>query len=300
MLLHKLLWLQVQNLVVSRVKVECLLANELIVDPGVLEQKLARIRMVGLERFFVVADWDRTLTRAQTVDGEDTTSYLAVVQGGYLGEGYREEMDRLYREYRPIEVSQTASSEQKTEAMHNWWTAAFELMRTYGLTEVMVEDVARRDLMRLRDGAVDFFAQLVDREIPLMILSAGIGNVIAGFLRAGDLLTSNVCVVANVLKFDEGGMVDGFAEPVIHSLNKRVEIHCAGVDTLGCCLLLGDTLEDAQMVDGVDCEAVIRIGYLNEDVDKNCDAYLNVYDVLICEDGDMKSVNQLLGGILAG
>ena len=142
MLLHKLLWLQVQNLVVSRVKVECLLANELIVDPGVLEQKLARIRMVGLERFFVVADWDRTLTRAQTVDGEDTTSYLAVVQGGYLGEGYREEMDRLYREYRPIEVSQTASSEQKTEAMHNWWTAAFELMRTYGLTEVMVEDVA--------------------------------------------------------------------------------------------------------------------------------------------------------------
>ena len=284
----------------SRDVVEGVLMDDVVVaDSEGLQEKIKRVQE-ATEPLCVVADWDRTLTKARTEAGEDTTSYLAIVHGNYLDVGYRKEMDRLYRKYRPIEVSQTASAKGRKDAMHNWWSAAFALMRTYGLTKAMIDDIAQRDLMRLRDGAADFFAMLLKRDIPVWILSAGIGNVIDGFLRARDLLTSNVRVVSNTLMFEKTGMVNGFVEPVIHSLNKCVETHGVGVETQGrCYLLLGDTLEDARMVDGVDCETVIRVGFLNEGVDTNRDAYLRVYDVLICEDGDMEYVNQLLGGMLA-
>ena len=116
--------------------------------------------------------------------------------------------------------------------------------------------------MRLRDGAIDFFNILADREIPLLILSAGIGNVISKFLNLRALLTSNVTVTANKLIFDAHGIVAGFCEPVIHSFNKAR--HASTPQ--GYVLLLGDTIEDAQMVNDADATHVIRMGFLNEAV----------------------------------
>ena len=270
----------------------------LVADPEVLEEKLAQIRAAGGERICVVADWDRTLTRAQTEDGKDTTSYLALVHSGYLGEVYRQEMDRLYREYRPIEVAQDVLAEAKSQAMCDWWAAAFALMQAHGLTEVMIEEIGRRDLMCLRDGVAEFLQVLTERGIPLLILSAGIGNVIEGFLRARGLLAFNLRVQANMLRFGRDGVVDGFTEPVIHSMNKRVDDHLADVGSGGV-LLLGDTLEDVQMVDGANCECVIRVGFLNEEVEKNKDRYTRVYDVVICGDGNWDCVNDLWRQLMA-
>ena len=263
----------------------------LIADPDALQDKIAQLNYyTGIEQLCVVSDWDRTLTKARTEDGQDATSYSAIAHGAYLGEAYRVEMDRLYARYRPIEISQTISHREKQQAMRNWWMAALAMMQKYGLTEKIIEDIAVRDFMRLRDGAIDFFNILADREIPLLILSAGIGNVISKFLNVRALLTSNVTVTANKLIFDAHGIVAGFCEPVIHSFNKAR--HASTPQ--GYVLLLGDTIEDAQMVNDADATRVIRMGFLNEAVEENSAAYLRAYDIVICNDASMAPVIELL------
>ena len=262
--------------------------NVLVADSDLLAQKIQKICDAGVDQLNVVADWDRTLTRAQTEDGKDTTSYLAIVHGGYLGDDYRDGMDRLYRLYRPVEVSQTMSHHQRQEAMHDWWASAFDLMVQFGLTEEMIADIGRRDLMRLREGAEDLLQWVETHAIAMQILSAGIGNVIASFLNARGLFGSHLEVTANMLEFDPAYKVVGFREPVIHSLNKRA-------NTLGrCVLLLGDTIEDAKMVEDTDENCVLRVGFLNDDVEKNSEIYLNFYDVVICHDGEMHFAVDLL------
>lgn len=174
--------------------------------------------------------------------------------------------------------------------MRDWWAAALAMMQKYGLTEDIIADIAIRDFMRLRDGSIDLFKILADREIPLSILSAGIGNVISKFLKVRSLLTSNVTITANKLVFDTHGAVAGFCEPVIHSFNKAR--HASTPRSY--VLLLGDTIEDAQMVNDVDTDCVIRVGFLNESVEENRAAYLRAYDIVICNDASMAPVIELL------
>lgn len=266
----------------------------LIADHMALRDKIARVQNAGIKRLCVVSDWDRTLTKARTRDGRDATSYSVIVHGAYLGEAYRREMDRLYARYRPIEVSRAISEREKQNAMRDWWLAAFAMMQRHGLTEDMIADVATRDLIRLRDGAVDFFELLSSRGISLSILSAGLGNVISQFLKVRALLAPNVTVTANRLLFDAAGAVKGFCEPVIHSANKARY----AIDAQAGVLLLGDTLEDAQMVDTADCDRIIRVGFLNESVSANRAEYLRVYDVVICHDAPMTAAIELLKTLL--
>ena len=268
----------------------------LIADPIALQSKLAHFQRTENEQLCVVSDWDRTLTKARTEDEQDATSYSAIAHGAYLGDAYRIEMDRLYARYRPIEISQTISHREKQKAMRDWWTAALAMMQKYGLTEAIIEDIAIRDFMRLRDGGINFFNILADRDIPLLILSAGIGNAISKFLKVRTLLTSNVTITANKLIFDTHGAVAGFCEPVIHSFNKA---HHASTPQ-GCVLLLGDTIEDAQMVNVADADCVIRVGFLNEAVEENCAAYQRAYDIVICNDASMAPVIELLEALLKG
>ena len=127
----------------------------LIADPIALQDKIAQFQHVKTRQLCVVSDWDRTLTKARTEDGQDATSYSVIAHGAYLGDAYRIEMDRLYARYRPIEISQKISHRKKQKAMHDWWMAALEMMQKYGLTEEIIEDIAIRDFMRLRDGSID-------------------------------------------------------------------------------------------------------------------------------------------------
>ena len=178
--------------------------------------------------------------------------------------------------------------------MRDWWMAALAMMQKYGLTDEIIEDIAIRDFLRLRDSAINFFNILANREIPLFILSAGIGNVISKFLKVRSLHTSNVTITANKLIFNTHGAVAGFCEPVIHSFNKA---HHASTPR-GCVLILGDTIEDAQMVNDADADCIIRVGFLNESVKENRAAYQHAYDIVICNDASMAPVIELLEALL--
>ena len=81
-------------------------------------------------------------------------------------------------------------------------------------------------------------------------------------------------VTANKLIFDAQGVVAGFCEPVIHSFNKARHTNTPR----GYVLLLGDTIEDAQMVNDADAACVIRMGFLNEAVEE---IVLHIYALTI-------------------
>jgi len=48
------------------------------------------------------------------------------------------------------------------------------------------------------------------------------------------------------------------------------------------------------MIKGLNYKNVIKVGFLNEEIKKNLEAYRQNFDVLILNDGDMNYVNNLL------
>jgi hypothetical protein len=55
---------------------------------------------------------------------------------------------------------------------------------------------------------------------------------------------------------------------------------------------------DVEMANGLEHACVLKIGFLNDNVEKNLDAYKQAYDVVILNDGKMDFVNDLLKEIL--
>lgn len=78
-----------------------------------------------------------------------------------------------------------------------------------------------------RDGSAEAFMKLRDQHIPLVIVSAGIGDIIELILERENLLTSNVTIVSNFLKFTENKIngtltIQGYKETqLVHIFNKN-------------------------------------------------------------------------------
>ena len=89
-----------------------------------------------------------------------------------------------------------------------------------------------------------------------------------------------------------------FEEPLIHSCNKgavalgglRGSV-MAGRDVV---LLLGDSVGDVNMADGMAVSTVLKIGYLNFDADTRLDEYMQLYDIVIINDGSLDVAHQIV------
>merc|ERR1712187_817954 len=118
-------------------------------------------------------------------------------------------------------------------------------------------------------------------------MSAGLGDVIDEFLQQSlpFALTETTSVVSNRMQFDESGRLVDFSEPLLHMFNKNgTVIDCRWVDDKTHCLLLGDSVGDLTMADGLNLE-VLKIGFLNEKVAEKLEQYRGPFDVVVTHDG---------------
>ena len=71
-----------------------------------------------------------------------------------------------------------------------------------------------------RDGTIDLVSELEAHSVPMLIFSAGLGNMVTAILEHYKVLRPNVHILSNFLQFKDG-FVDGFQKDVIHPLNKN-------------------------------------------------------------------------------
>jgi 5'-nucleotidase len=111
----------------------------LIPDPLHVQDSIAHFVADGKEHFHVVADFDRTLTKA-FVDGKPRLSLESILeQEGYLGPEYTEKSKINFDKYYPIEQDPTIPLEEKKKAMHEWRTRQFAVMLEAGLTRNIIK-----------------------------------------------------------------------------------------------------------------------------------------------------------------
>ncbi|XP_041942535.1 cytosolic 5'-nucleotidase 3-like [Alosa sapidissima] len=117
-------------------------------------------------------------------------------------------------------------------------------------------------------GYGEFFGRLKRCDVPVLIFSAGLGDVLLEILKHNNVLSSNLSIRANFMHFSEEGLLQGCKEPLIHTFNKG-EGHLASPTHTAHdrpnVLLLGDSLGDVSMADNLtNVMNVLRIGFLND------------------------------------
>lgn len=280
-------------------------------DHESLEKKKAAIRSAGPGKLQVIADFDGTLTKYWMNDIRGQTSHGLLQQGNQVYDAKRQ---ALYEYYHPLEISPDIPIEEKAKLMEEWWEKTHGLLIEGGLTYDAIKTSVSEATIAFRDGVVELFEFLEKRDVPVLVFSAGLADIIEEVFRQKlHRSFENIKVVSNRMVFDETGCLIAFKGKTIHVLNKNehaLDMAAPVHDKFGDpnesdpnnslvkqrtnVLLLGDHIGDLGMSDGLNYENRIAIGFLNTNTEMSLQNYVDAFDIVYLNDGSMGAVLELV------
>lgn len=255
----------------------------------------------GIQSLHVVADFDRTLTHPNS-----ETSWSALKESKVLSEKFYQESTKLFETYHPIEIDHTLSIETRYKAMDDWWDSAHIALLEENVTEKDFVKMAAlcRESMYFRNETEEVFELLYELAVPILVFSAGLGDIIDKVLEDRKLSMSNVHVLSNHLVFDGAdGIATRFKHSNIHTFSKSEVIlddvhedYAEEIKDRRNVLLLGDSIGDRGMVqEDSNHDTILRIGFLNNEHDEEAlKHYKEAFDVVLENEPSMHFVHELI------
>lgn len=249
------------------------------------------------KKVHLVTDFDDTLTDVRQGQKKHVTTFS--ILNNYLPpEAHREEK-LMYEKYRPLEVAHKMTLHQAQK----WWEDTLRLYKKY---RINIRDIERELFLRAtsREGVRELFFTCKAHHIPTVILSGGVTDIISLWCKVFDIQPN--LIVSNKFFFDEQGYVVGWSDKdLIHSHNKKEQAHKQITpirNEYPFTILLGDSLKDAEMVEGEENVLRIRI------IDRHSEEYYNreqlmantfpKFDMLI-DTGNLKPLTLLINELFS-
>ncbi|XP_015212478.1 cytosolic 5'-nucleotidase 3 isoform X2 [Lepisosteus oculatus] len=275
-----------------------------IKDPERVEEIICGLIKGGAAKLQVITDFDMTLSRFSSNGKRCPTCHNIIDNCKMVTEDCRRKLLQLKETYYPIEIDPHLTIEEKYPFMVEWYFKSHRLLVEQRLQKDKIPEIVRESDVCLREGFEQFFDRLHQHGVPVFIFSAGVGDILEEIIRQAGVYRPNVRVVSNFMDFDENGVLKGFKGELIHMYNKHegalknTEYFKQLKDNSNI-LLLGDSLGDLNMADGVpSVENILKIGFLNDKVDERLEKYMDAYDIVLAKDETLEVPNSVLQKIL--
>ena len=260
---------------------------------SIKDGSLDKLKDFNITNMHILADFDRTMTI-----GSSESSWGILSKSPLVPNEYVNDRKLLYNYYRPLEVDETIDYKTKNQLMTDWWQKHIQLFIKYKLQEDVINQAIKDpNVMTFRKGAKDFLELMHKNSIPVIIISAGIGNFIEQFLINNDAYFDNIYIVSNFIKF-ENGIAVGIKDTIIHSLNKNeaaIPNYIRDVikdrDNI---ILFGDFIGDVLMAPDEKRDHALKIGFLEENILNNTEIYKKTFDIVCTDNTSFKEVLKVL------
>ena len=159
-----------------------------------------------------------------------------------------------------------------------------EAFSSAGFTKADFTRMTEESKLMFRKGSQHLLKLCQGCDIRFLIVSGGISELIQHSLRMLERHNldqgeqshdfTSVGILSNEFEYsnDSASTVSGYREPLIHSGNKQEVIYDhSGVDLRKNVIVMGDIVEDSQMVRDANHETVLRVGFLNRQVQEESD-----------------------------
>jgi len=286
--------------------------SSLLTDPRVrtknkqgLESKVAKIVASGHDQLQVVLDFDYTLTRSHKNGTPVACSWGVLEDYKDCPKEYIDTTKALKNKYLPIELDPVLTIEEKIPHMVEWYTAANKALQKSGVSKDWFKKMVSESNCELRDDTDLLFNLLTSNQVPILVLSAGCGDLVNAIMTHYGVAHPDLNVVSNFLQFDVDGKIVGLLPPMIHMYNKSENaIHDSDYfernKDRNNIILMGDSLGDLKMAEGVhDPNVVLTIGFLNAKIEERMEQYLDNFDVVLVDDQTMDFPNAIIKDILS-
>ena len=170
--------------------------------------------------------------------------------------------------YRPIELDPKIPKEEKKPLLAEWMRLSAQLLKGIKFDTKEFEELCELYGHSLRDRTKELFKKLSVKKVPVLVFSAGLGDMVESLLKHQDVFYDNIHVVSNFIQFN-GNVMEGFkgSRELLHVYNKNAsaideEYFEVLMDRTNI-LLMGDSLGDTDMAEGAkNVENLLKIGFL--------------------------------------
>ena len=241
---------------------------------------------------YVVIDFDRTLT---TNESDASMGIIPKFLGGEL----LAERIKIHDYYRPLELDYTLSKEERSKIMKEWATTSFTLLSKYLNSEETIKNALENANIGLRKGVKEFLKYMHEKDVPVIIMSAGMGNLIKIFLEKQGVLYDNIILISNFFKFrDNKSYIDtnNLISPSTKDYSKIPEEIRNELDKKENILLFGDIVEDIKMVEKSKINKTLTVGFLDNNIDSNLEVYNKNFDIVLADNETFEVVKKVIKG----
>ncbi len=255
------------------------------------EKKLNSI-CLNKDNFAILMDFDRTITSKDSLG-----SWSVLENPKFMSEDFRIESKKLVDTYYPYELDYSISNDVKAKYLSEWYYKNMDLLYEYNLTKSILLDCVNDCNAKFHDGCKEFLDYMYKLNVPIVIISAGIGNVIIELLKKYNCFYPNINVFSNFIQFDNDKMVR-FSDNMIHTSNKSMSVLPLNLQTKilskDYVLVFGDLVEDLDIVKGIDFNSVLSFGFLEHSIKENLAFYRQSFDIVLTDGSSFFDVNDIL------
>lgn len=214
--------------------------------------KLNEIKL-NKDNFYVLIDFDRTITKGGSISCWGILRYSTI-----LGSNFREKYDEIHERKLP-----DGDNKLKIKYYEDKFRAYMKLQEDCNLNDVIVSNAVKEKFLIFRNYAKEFFAKMYELNIPVIIISCSIKNIIKKVLKMHDCLYDNIEIYSNYFDYTEQRKHICNVTP--YNKNKIVfsEKTSKMIENRKNIVLLGDMVEDIKMVTKDKLNNTITFGFLD-------------------------------------
>uniref|UniRef100_A0A0N5A1C7 5'-nucleotidase n=1 Tax=Parastrongyloides trichosuri TaxID=131310 RepID=A0A0N5A1C7_PARTI len=258
----------------------------------------------GTKNLTVISDFDYTISRYRDDNGNQnlTTHQIFKLGTEISNPNLGKKLIKYHNKYFPLEYSKDLTRDEKIPLMEEWWKLSQGAIAEERLHYDKITDIVMTNNIELRKNFCEFVKSLNLSNVPFIVFSAGIGNVIDIILKKKMRLNeNNIHIISNTMIFNHDNVCVNFSEPVIHTFSKNYTAIKENNPILNIVknrnnvLLMGDSLGDVDMEINKNRKGnTLKVGYLNFDINNLLQKYMNCYDIVCVDDQTMEIPQYIL------
>ncbi len=237
-------------------------------------KKIDNIKL-NKENFYVLIDFDRTLTKEGSI-----SCWRVLYYSDLLGEDFKQRYDQIH--------------DKNSETWECRFKEYIDLLHEKNLTNKIIKGAIEKTDLQLRDGAKEFLRKMNEMDIPVIIISCSIGNVIKEYLKFNNCNYENIYIYANYCDIDKKQNDIYTVTPVSKqkvTFSKNIEDIIVTKEYI---LLLGDVVDDVNMVTKEKLEQTITVGFLDKKIEQELELYKSTFDIVLTDNASFKEVEDIL------
>lgn len=238
-------------------------------------KKIDNIKLTK-ENFYILIDFDRTLTKGNSISG-----WRVLYYSGLLGDDFTKRYDEIH--------------DKHNETWEDRFKLYIDLLREKGFSKEIVKEAVKNTDLELRNGAKEFLTKMYNLNIPVIIISCSLKNVIKEYLEFNNCYYNNIFIYSNYYDIEDNGKNDIY-KVTPHSKNRIIfskELN-EKIKTKDYTLLFGDIVDDVNMVSKDRLNSTIAVGFLDKKIEENLELYKSTFDIVLTDNASFKEIDDII------